>query len=1034
QGVHCCIDVGVCRYLGTATESLAPSLFMVTKILKLTAKKTQPSAKIQFIEVSTKVNEQNHISTSLVEMKNLLGKEIGCKFADNSRRKIKYMTMGNNIYILYGLYGAIITIIMAIFLMIYILYKNIYLRKLSYSAIYIFMKDYNIQDHYTRIKQDDEYLTLCRKLKNNQYCWFLNKKSKTIIQRIVNFNELASNLILKTSPLFHNNHYFAYSEYETLLNDISEIDKIIPYILDSNFKMFVIKKCKDTFFIIHFNRGYQHYIPILRNEHNKQFIADELKNNNEYFNTIMKYPLDVQQRKAIVTLEDNCLVISSAGSGKTSTAIGKVKYLIEKQHYEAKEICVLSYNSKTAAEFRERLDNPDVTVKTFHSLAMDIISQSTQRRPDICDDSLLMLCHYALAKKDENYKKAINDYITDISDATMYEHQYQKADNYNVWNIFPTFITKKSDETKSMQEKGASDYYSDRAKYGIIAPFLDMNGQPIYTKSIEEKKICTWLSKHDIKFQYEKKYPINTANTQHRQYKPDFTIWVKQNGQMYYLFLEHFGIDKYGNVPKWFGDGKNGGFLEANRKYNEDIQWKRKLHKKNHTVLLETTSAMFHDGTVFQKLEQQLIAAKVPMRLLSEEEIYDKVYTRNLTMEKCIKELFTSLITLMKSNGKTFETIMESIKKDKVDEAFCKRCEFLLYKIIKPLYDEYEKTLSTNEQVDYTDLILDATQLCNSGQWKSPFKYIIVDEFQDISMDRYKFILSLINKQPKTKTFCVGDDWQSIYRFSGSDLNLFKKFEQYFGKTERCKIETTYRFGNPLIYLSSSFILKNTNQTCKTVKAFSNIVNTTLSFIPFIKDDGPDTYFHKIEEVIKKIPKDETILLLARYNHDIKAFPKQCINNTNVTTDKKMSVTIANRIMPFMTVHAAKGLEADNVIIINCSQSGGGFPSRISDDPILGYVLCEVDTYEYSEERRLFYVAITRAKKHTYIFYDEQMPSLFVTELLSQNEKSELCPFCKKGYLKPIKKGTSSNGNTYINYRCDNSIAGCRFFKTDFLK
>ena len=84
QGVHCCIDVGVCRYLGTATESLAPSLFMVTKILKLTAKKTQPSAKIRFIEVRTKANEQNHISTRLVEKKSLVGKEFGCKFAGKS--------------------------------------------------------------------------------------------------------------------------------------------------------------------------------------------------------------------------------------------------------------------------------------------------------------------------------------------------------------------------------------------------------------------------------------------------------------------------------------------------------------------------------------------------------------------------------------------------------------------------------------------------------------------------------------------------------------------------------------------------------------------------------------------------------------------------------------------------------------------------------------------------------------------------------------------------------------------------------------
>ena len=131
-----------------------------------------------------------------------------------------------------------------------------------------------------------------------------------------------------------------------------------------------------------------------------------------------------------------------------------------------------------------------------------------------------------------------------------------------------------------------------------------------------------------------------------------------------------------------------------------------------------------------------------------------------------------------------------------------------------------------------------------------------------------------------------------------------------------------------------------------------------------------------------------------------------------------------------MSVHAAKGLEADNVLILNCSQDQGGFPSRISDDPILGFVLSQIDTYEYSEERRLFYVAITRARKHTYVLYNIDMPSVFVTEMQNDDNTAGqlLCPRCKKGRLKKIKDGVSVNGNKYRNYLCTNSVAGCHFF------
>jgi DNA helicase-4 len=448
---------------------------------------------------------------------------------------------------------------------------------------------------------------------------------------------------------------------------------------------------------------------------------------------------------------------------------------------------------------------------------------------------------------------------------------------------------------------------------------------------------------------------------------------------------------------------------------------------------------MFQDGTIYSQLEEQLNQAGVQTRELTPDEKYRLLFERNETMEDNIKNLFASFISLMKSNGKTFDSIMKSIKDSNQGSDFNERCRFLMFEVIKPLYDEYEAALKANGQMDFTDLILHAAELCKSQRYKTPYSYILVDEFQDISVDRYEFLKSLRKDWPLTKMYCVGDDWQSIYRFSGSDMSLFNDYSKYFGFTEKCKIETTYRFGNPLIDSSSRFILKNPCQVIKAVKPFFKeglnpttgepalIENSTkLSFIPFERGERNSAYLKKIKEIIAYIPKDESIMLLGRYNNEVRIFPHNCIEQ--VPNSNRVTVTYADRKMNFMSVHASKGLEADHVIILNCSQDGGGFPSRVSDDPILGYVLSEIDSFEYSEERRLFYVAITRARKHTYVMYNSNMPSVFVTEMLEEDDCDQfICPVCKRGRLKVIKNAVARNGTPYRTYVCSNSIAGCKF-------
>lgn len=291
-----------------------------------------------------------------------------------------------------------------------------------------------------------------------------------------------------------------------------------------------------------------------------------------------------------------------------------------------------------------------------------------------------------------------------------------------------------------------------------------------------------------------------------------------------------------------------------------------------------------------------------------------------------------------------------------------------------PVYEEYTRELEKRKQIDFTDAILKATRLCIE---KHPvnYEYIIVDEFQDISIDRYHFLQALRESKTHAKLFCVGDDWQSIYRFSGSDMALFSKFEDYFGATDIRMIETTYRFGEPLISFSSKFIQRNDVQIKKNIRPFNKLARTELLFQAYERSQ----YVMTLEGIIKNIPQDKSIFLLGRYSFDDYYLSIGC---KSIKERGNFYYEINGRKIEFLTVHKSKGLEADYVILLQCNKGLFGFPSQINDDPALQYVLSGADQYPYGEERRLFYVAITRAKIRTFVMYDVHYPSLFVNEFL----------------------------------------------------
>lgn len=685
-------------------------------------------------------------------------------------------------------------------------------------------------------------------------------------------------------------------------------------------------------------------------QHNEGVITFLLDTHKDFFDHCLKYTLDKQQRRSIVSEEDNCLVVSSAGSGKTSSIVGKVKYLTEIKGIAPERILLISYTNKAATELTERMATNGLKGYTFHKLAIDIIGETTGTKPSIFDntDSLFVDIYHKLLDK-SSFKKSIVEYFID--------YQANEAD----WE---------------QRKNGRREQLSEQKNVRLKAMFPDMDGRAIYVRSEQEQKICFVLSSFGVKFRYEEPYEHQLADEMHSQYRPDFSIYFKQEGVTKRIYLEHFGVDEHGLVPAWFAKDKGITYEEANQKYNDGITWKKAAHEKFGTQLLVTSSADFHYSDIRDKLRKLLDYAGVPIQEKTDEELYDLVLPKGSKQEKAFIRLVVTFVTLVKSSCKSVKEVLQQAK-----NADDERSVFIIKHIFQPVYERYINALSDSNQIDFTDAILQATEICRSSH-PVEYDYIIVDEFQDISVDRYNFLKVLREGNPPAKLYCVGDDWQSIYRFSGSDMALFNQFPKYFGATEINKIETTYRFGEPLVSLSSNFIQRNKAQIQKNIHSFSSEMRTELEFYAYDRRD----YCNTIGQLVAFIPSDKSIFLLGRYSFDdyYLSFMYQSIKEGN-----RFYYVIGGRKIEFLTVHKSKGLEADYVILLQCNKDTYGFPSQVSDDPVLNYVLTKSDQFPYGEERRLFYVAITRAKIKTLILYDKRFPSVFVDEFLHPEKVSE---------------------------------------------
>ncbi|HVU55600.1 MAG TPA: UvrD-helicase domain-containing protein, partial [Puia sp.] len=479
----------------------------------------------------------------------------------------------------------------------------------------------------------------------------------------------------------------------------------------------------------------------IRKQFNRDFVAKEIIAFRDLFENIEGKSLDHQQKIAIVTDEDNNLVIAGAGSGKTTTIVGKVKYLQTKHHLQPQDFLLISFTNKSAASLAARIGEDGFEALTFHKFGLRVITECEGIKPSIFDEGqfqLLLERHFAKLTEDKHYLNILTDYFLNYLKPPKTQFDFG--------------------------EQGAYIQYLKDQNFRSYKPVqINLKGkitiQREVVKSVEECRLANFLLFNGVNYEYEAKYEFDTATAAYQQYKPDFTIYA--NGSR--IYLEHFALSATGDVPPFFAkEGET--YQMAKTRYNEKIKWARELHQANKTILIETFSHQFNDGTVFDNLQKQLASYGVVLAPLTAEQTWQKIQTAAKDEIDAILSLCGTFITLMKSNNYSFPDL-ES-RNEGIADPFMRKRNSAFLSVVRPLFEKYAAELEARKEIDFSDMINKAALLVNSQAYMKKYRYIIVDEFQDISIGRYKLLQAIKSVDPSTRLFCVGDDWQSIYRFT----------------------------------------------------------------------------------------------------------------------------------------------------------------------------------------------------------------------------------------------------------------------------
>ena len=775
---------------------------------------------------------------------------------------------------------------------------------------------------------------------------------------------------------------------------------------------------------------------------NDQYIKEKMIDEAEYLDNILKESdpgivLDDDQREVVLSDEDYSLVIAGAGAGKTTTVAAKVKYLVDKQGVDPKQILVISFTNKAVNELKQRIIGDlhiECPIATFHSTGNAILHINDPQKLNIVDGSKL---YYVLQ---DYFRTSVLRSETVVNNLIMFFASYFDApyDEKDLMTFFNQIAKSNFTTMRSELDEFKRQVVDAKTKRTETI-------QSEIMRSRQEVEIANFLYLNGIDYEYEPlyKYDIEFAR---KPYTPDFIIKQDDNA----AYLEHFGITEDGRNNRYSSDE-----LAA---YKNAIKEKIALHNQHGTTLLYTYSGYNDRRPLVDHLRELLEENGFELRPRSNKEILEKLVSseENRYIRKLVN-LICRFISNFKTNGYTVDEF------NRMYHATQNVRTRLFLNICQDCFIEYERWLKEHDSVDFQDLINESARVLRNikeMKQKLDFKYIIVDEYQDISRQRFDLVKEL-SEVTDAKIIAVGDDWQSIYAFSGSDITLFTKFAEKMGYAKLLKIVRTYRNSQEVIDIAGGFIQKNKEQIDKDLISSKHIEDPVIiyTYDSKYKDKKGDNrsgvnyaIAHAIETALEQImaynrsankQEDGSILLLGRFGFDGDRLERSGLFEYISRGSKIKSVKYPKLDITFMTAHSSKGLGYDNVIVVNGRNETYGFPSKIEDDPVLSFVVKDDKSIDYAEERRLFYVALTRTKNRVFFIAPEQNPSEFLLELKADyknvslrgnwNDNPELletskkiCPIC--GYPMQLRYKPSYGLRLYI---CTNEPEICDFMTND---
>ncbi len=665
-----------------------------------------------------------------------------------------------------------------------------------------------------------------------------------------------------------------------------------------------------------------------------------------FLDTIETQPLTEEQASAVITMDNRVQVVAAAGSGKTSVMVARAAYAVRYGLVPADRILLLAFNKDAADQLQHRIADR----LNEAAIPSDGVTASTFHAFGLtvigkATRRKPRLAGWLDAGQDIRMVGRIVDELRDADQTFRFK-----------WDMYRLLFARMSEESA----KATPDAYDKRTR---ATGFATMNGEVV--KSEGERMIADWLFLNGIRYEYERVYSHDVADESHSQYRPDFfypdiDVWH-----------EHWAIGRDGKPPVEFIG------------YAASMRWKKATHQQHGTTLIETTWAEIIDTTGFGPLHDELAARGAS---------FDWNPERRTTVDAVSHEDLAKLIRTFMAHAKSNDYTREQLEDRWVEDGRSYRSRIFL-DLYWPIHEAWQARLAADDSIDFDDMLVGAAKHVEAGV-DMGYDMVLVDEFQDASPARARLARALVDK-PHRYLMTVGDDWQAINRFAGADISVMTDFNRWFGEGPTLKLQTTFRCTQTIADTAAAFVQKNPRQLAKTVRAFQPDAGALVSLVRLgSEEEIPGTIEAWLSALSERVTSPVRVDVLGRYGFESRLLP---------------SATYPNLTVTFRTAHSSKGLEADYVVIPRMVSGTYGFPSEVTDDPVLGLVMSDADRYPHGEERRLFYVALTRAKREVVLMTVEGKESAFVSELikdgvvvtsdLSSAPPALVCPACGEGTL-----------------------------------